>query len=183
MIVLPLIIILFPNECNWLWENFIYLLNPNYKSYPNITIYEGFDYNNQNLFNDKFTALELNDKSLDDYIKFKFNDIFYKNPRKNYDNYVYKNINNNNNLKQFKIKNSGGGGPDSNDTDTDWIRVGKHIRELYDEYKLAKAEGETLKFVKSHFLELFTLYLKFQTIDMVDFLVNLFLFELSKEDP
>ena len=183
LIVLPLIIILFPNECNWLWENFIYLLNPNYKSYPNITIYEGFDYNNQNLFNDKFTALELNDKSLDDYIKFKFNDIFYKNPRKNYDNYVYKNINNNNNLKQFKIKNSGGGGPDSNDTDTDWIRVGKHIRELYDEYKLAKAEGETLKFVKSHFLELFTLYLKFQTIDMVDFLVNLFLFELSKEDP
>ena len=50
LIAIPLFIILCPDEANELWKELCYLVNPNYKDYPNITIYEGIDYNTQKLF-------------------------------------------------------------------------------------------------------------------------------------
>ena len=72
VIAIPLFIILFPDLANELWKEFMYLLNPNYKDYPNITIYEGVS-NTQELFDKNPTVLVLNGQSLDDYIKFQFN--------------------------------------------------------------------------------------------------------------
>ena len=40
VITIPLFIVLFPNETNELWKDFMYLLNPNYKEYLDITIPE-----------------------------------------------------------------------------------------------------------------------------------------------
>lgn len=43
VIAIPLFITLFPDHANELWKKFAYLLNPNYKEYPNIPIIENND--------------------------------------------------------------------------------------------------------------------------------------------
>ena len=40
VIMIPLFIVLFPDQANELWKDFMHLLNPNYKDYPDITIPE-----------------------------------------------------------------------------------------------------------------------------------------------
>lgn len=62
------------------------------------------------------------------------------------------------------------------------MEVGKFVRELYDDYKDAKKMGKGLQFIKSHFFELFALSTYIGTIDLIEFLINIFLFELSNEN-
>ena len=42
LLILPVVMFLCPDEVNEAWKNFIYLLNPYYKDYPNIPIYENY---------------------------------------------------------------------------------------------------------------------------------------------
>ncbi|KZX10706.1 hypothetical protein MBORA_17860 [Methanobrevibacter oralis] len=184
VIIIPILIILFPDECNKIWENFVYLINPCYKDYPNITIYEGGDYTIQH----DVSILNLNDKSIEDYLKFVFIEIISKNSNRNprnipSKNNAYTNIDVNPSvwLKPKHIV-LNGGDPDSKSTDNGWFEVGKRVKELYDEYNVVKAEGKTLEFAKAHYLELIALFLKFETIDVVEFLLNFCLFELSNEN-
>jgi hypothetical protein len=65
VIMNPLFIVLFPDQANELWKEFIYLLNPNYKEYPNITIPEN-TYQNQYLFTTTNDVVYLNQNSLHD---------------------------------------------------------------------------------------------------------------------
>ena len=37
VITIPLFIVLFPDYANALWKDFMYLLNPNYEEFPDIT--------------------------------------------------------------------------------------------------------------------------------------------------
>ena len=48
--LIPIFIVLFPDESNALWLKFAYLLNPEARDYPDIPIYEGTDLNTYRLF-------------------------------------------------------------------------------------------------------------------------------------
>lgn len=156
------------------------MLNPNYKDFPNITIYEGVDFNIQNLFKKNQSFLILDEKSLDEYLIYVMKDTF-KNPDILSDKTRRKVESNRIKIKQPNV-NSPGGGSDSNGTNNTWENLGKYLKDLYDDYKIAKKNNQTLQFVKSHFLELLAISLTFETINLVDFLIKLFLLELSKEN-
>ena len=179
LIAIPLFIILFPDETNELWKELCYLLNPNYRDYPNITIYEGMDYNTQKLFDKSPVILVLNGQSLDEYVKFTLNDYF-KNPDILSDKTRRRVESNRMKINQPNLGGSGIG-PDSNDTENWWEDIGEYLKDLHDEYEIAKDNKMTLQFIRSHFWELITLSLTFETINVVDFLIKIFLFELSKE--
>ena len=180
LIAIPLFIILFPDEANELWKELCYLVNPNYNDYPNITIYEGIDYNTQKLFDKSQVILVLNGQSLDEYIKFTLND-YLKNPDIMSDKTRRRVEYNRIKIKQPNLSGPGSG-PDSNGTENKWEDIGKYLKDLHEEYEIAKNNKMTLQFIKSHFWELLTLSLTFETINVVDFLIKIFLFELSKEN-
>ena len=180
LIMIPIICFFCPDKVNSAWEGLVYMLNPNYKDFPNITIYEGVDFNIQNLFKKNQSFLILDEKSLDEYLIYVMKDTF-KNPDILSDKTRRKVESNRIKIKQPNV-NSPGGGSDSNGTNNTWENLGKYLKDLYDDYKIAKKNNQTLQFVKSHFLELLAISLTFETINLVDFLIKLFLLELSKEN-
>ncbi len=123
-------------------------------------------------------------KTLQDYIisEFKKNRD-PKNP--NYDkNSINNHINNYLIQREFQTKLGPIQGDDSNGTESynPHREVGKYVRELYDDYNDAKRLGNGFQFVKAHLLELFALNTYVGTIDLIEFLINIFLFELSKDN-
>ena len=138
------------------------------------------DYNTQKLFDKSPVILVLNGQSLDEYVKFTLNDYF-KNPDVLSDKTRRRVESNRIKINQPNLGGPGSG-PDSNGTENRWKYIGKYLKDLHDEYEIAKDNKMTLQFIKSHFWELITLSLTFETINVVDFLIKIFLFELSKEN-
>ncbi|WP_458455812.1 hypothetical protein [Methanobrevibacter sp.] len=68
LLFIPMVMFFFPDEVNELWLEFAYLINPEARDYPNITIYEGMDYNSANIFPENEIILYLNGMSLEEYI-------------------------------------------------------------------------------------------------------------------
>lgn len=167
IIGLPIAILVAPDQVNDAWKKLMYLLNPNYKDYPDIPIYDNNDPNNPiinsgNIIdensNDNFKIIP-NKKSIKTYNKVNF----YRRDSE---------------IKIGPVPD----GKDSNDTDWDYnLKVGKYIRELYDGYKKAKQLGKGTEFALSHLKELLIISLYFETIDLVDFVLKLTLFEFVKE--
>lgn len=121
----------------------------------------------------------MDEKSSDDYIISQL---------KNNRNFPNRNFKNNYNLntinKEFKTKFGpipSGKDPKDMDDISSAEEVGKYLKELYKNYKDAKSKGEVLKFVKSNIKELFALSLYFESIETVNLLINLFLYELEKD--
>ncbi|OEC94292.1 MULTISPECIES: nitrous oxide reductase family maturation protein NosD [Methanobrevibacter] len=175
LISLPIIMFLFPEQVNEVWMNFASLFNPYYKDYPDIPIYENTY--PANIINPP--KLVLDGKSSDDYIISQLkNNRNFNNKYKRYNSNVNKdNIN-------FKIKIGpipSGKGPKDMDNLGSAEEVGKYLKELYKNYKDAKSKGEVLKFVKSNIKELFALSLYFESIETVNLLINLFLYEIEKD--
>ena len=72
-------------------------------------------------------------------------------------------------------------GDTPNGTDGTWNDVGKYIKELHDEYKSLNTVPEKIRFIKNNILKIFTIGLRIETIDLIYDLINLLLYELSKE--
>ena len=177
VIMIPLFIVLFPDQANELWKEFIYILNPNYKEYPNIHITN--DYQTQLDILNITNILYLNQYTLIDTIIILDN---FKNP--NYDKKTYKNFQNMliDSKKSQKL-NFGPSADTPNSTGGTVGDVGKYIKELYEEYKSLETTSEKIIFIKNHILNIFTIGLKIETIDLIYDLINLLLYDLSKDIP
>ena len=118
VITIPLFIVLFPDYANALWKDFMYLLNPNYKEYPNIPIYE-----NNNYYNNQI--LVLNIQLLDDYTKSQFIRAYSD------ENFDWKNVDYYHcvNILNYNYKFAPGGPKPINES---FFEVGKFIKEDVD---------------------------------------------------
>ena len=180
VVTIPLAIIFFPEQSNEIWKGLMYMLNPNYKDYPDIPTNDGKDY----VVPKVPTVLVLDGESLDDYIMSYFKGNKNPNPKrdKNYWGNHHRDliIKKNYMIKIGSVPN----GKDSNGTDDikSAEEVGKYLKELYEGYKNAKTKGETIKFIMSHLKELLTFSLYIESKGVVEFLINLFLYELNKDN-
>lgn len=177
VIMIPLFIVLFLDQANELWKEFMYLLNPNYKEYPNILIIN--DYQSQ------LDILNINVLYLNQYTPIDHTIIIldnFKNP--NYDKKTYKNFQNMliDSKKSQKL-NFGPSGGSPNSTGGTVGDVGKYIKELHEEYKSLETTSEKIIFIKNHILNIFTIGLKIETIDLIYDLINLLRYDLSKDIP
>ena len=177
VIMIPLFIVLFPDHANELWKEFMHLLNPNYKDYPNIHITN--DYQTQLDILNITNVLYLNQYTLIDTIIIL--DNFKKHPydKPTLENYRKMLIDS---RKSQKL-NFGPSGGSPNSTGGTVGDVGKYIKELHEEYKSLETTSEKIIFIKNHILNIFTIGLKIETIDLIYDLINLLLYELSKDIP
>jgi hypothetical protein len=171
--------VFYPDEANEAWKDFMYLLNPNYKEYPNIPITEN-EYRSQYVGKTNNEILNLNPYSLLDYTIITL-DNFKRHPYDKQTNYCYKNMLLDSRKPQKLNFGPTGGTPNSTGGTVE--DVGKYIKELHDEYKSLKTTSEKIKFIKNHILNIFTIGLKIETIDLIYDLINLLLYELSKDNP
>ena len=177
VITIPLFIVLFPDYANALWKDFMYLLNPNYEEFPDITIPEN-TFNVQYSVSTTNNVVYLNQNSLHDYAiitLIDFRNHPYDKPTQRTMRLASK--------QQMKIDQPVLNGP-SGDTPngTGGMRdVGKYIKEVYDEYKTLNSTSKKISFLKNEILNMFTVGLVFESIPMVTFFINLLLFELTKD--
>ena len=157
----------------------MYLLNPNYKEYPNIPITEN-EYRTQYFGKTNSEILILNRYSLLDYT-IKTLDNFKRHPydKPTLENYRKMLLDS----KKPQKLNFGPTGGTPNSTGGTVEDVGKYIKELHDEYKSLDTASEKIRFIKKHILSIFTIGLKIETIDLIYDLINLLLYELSKDIP
>ena len=132
VIMIPLFIVLFLDQANELWKEFMYLLNPNYKEYPNILIIN--DYQSQ------LDILNINVLYLNQYTPIDHTIIIldnFKNP--NYDKKTYKNFQNMliDSKKSQKL-NFGPSGGSPNSTGGTVGDVGKYIKDCMKNTNLLK---------------------------------------------
>ncbi len=166
LIAIPLFIILCPDEANELWKELCYLVNPNYKDYPNITIYEGIDYNTQKLFDKPPVILVLNGQSLDEYII----SHYKSNPNPKKDKQTIKNYNaklNHDKNMNLPLYFTAVGG-DSDDSDPgNWTNVGKYVKDILNDFNSLETTSEKVTFLKSHLHELLTLSLAVEASESI----------------
>lgn len=166
IITLPIFVILFPDEVNELWKEFLYLLNPNYNDYPDITIYEGMDYNTQNLFSKNPTILVLNGQSLDEYII----SHYKSNPNPKKDKQTIKNynskLNHDKNMNLPHYFTAVGGDPDDSDSEN-WTNVGRYVKDILNDFNSLETTSDKVTFLKSHLNELLTFTLALEASESI----------------
>lgn len=177
VITIPLFIVLFPDYANALWKDFMYLLNPNYKEFPEITIPEN-TFNVQYSVSTTNNVVNLNQNSLHDYAIITLID-FRNHPNDKTTQRTMRLAS----KQQMKIDQpvlNGPGGDTPNGTGG-MRDVGKYIKEVYDEYKTLNSTSKKISFLKNEILNMFTVGIVFESIPIVTFFINLLLFELTKD--